>query len=205
VHLVPAPGAPPPEESLRVRKKLTSRAKIIEAALDLFAAQGFDDTTVAQIAERAEVSPATVARYFPAKDTLLFTERDERVPLFHAEIVGRPAHESPLAAIAGALVAQPWISGETGDRLLRSRRAITRSPVLRGRAAAVLDDWRSAATDALEQRGVPALDAEVIATVTLSLLDRTTERWADAGGTDDMGKQAVEAFAALERVMATRS
>jgi AcrR family transcriptional regulator len=58
----------------RERKKAQTRARIQEAALDLFASQGYRETTIAQIAARADVATRTVTLHFPAKDDLLFAD-----------------------------------------------------------------------------------------------------------------------------------
>ena len=58
----------------RERKKAQTRARIQEAALDLFASQGYRDTTITQIAARADVATRTVTLHFPAKDDLLFAD-----------------------------------------------------------------------------------------------------------------------------------
>ncbi|OXM63206.1 TetR family transcriptional regulator [Amycolatopsis vastitatis] len=58
----------------RERKKAQTRARIQEAALDLFATQGYRETTIAQIAARADVATRTVTLHFPAKDDLLFAD-----------------------------------------------------------------------------------------------------------------------------------
>ncbi len=67
------------EEGLRERKKRERRAAIAAAALRLFDEQGFRDTTIAQIAEAADVSPRTVFTYFPTKEDLLFPDSGEMV------------------------------------------------------------------------------------------------------------------------------
>src|SRR5690606_7272503 len=64
---------------LRERKKIKTRMAIREATYDLIKEQGYDGTTVEQIAERAEVSPSTVFRYFPTKEDIVLT--DEYDPL----------------------------------------------------------------------------------------------------------------------------
>ena len=63
-------------EGLRERKKLATRRAISDAATELFMAKGFDNTSVAEIAEVVGVSAQTVLNYFPAKTDLFFDEND---------------------------------------------------------------------------------------------------------------------------------
>lgn len=62
---------------LRERKKLRTRATLIEAAAELCLRQGFDNTTVEQIAAAADVAPRTFSRYFPTKDSVIAAIADE--------------------------------------------------------------------------------------------------------------------------------
>ncbi|MFF5854813.1 TetR/AcrR family transcriptional regulator [Streptomyces sp. NPDC012751] len=80
-----------PRPGLRERKKIKTRAAIRAAAYALVREQGYDATTVEQIAERAEVSPSTVFRYFPAKEDIVLT--DEYGPLLLDELRARPTDE----------------------------------------------------------------------------------------------------------------
>ncbi len=86
---------------LRERKKARTRAAIREHALRLFREQGYESTTVEQIAAAAEVSPSTFFRYFPTKeDVVLRDDFDDRI----LEAFGRqPASLTPIAAIRAAL------------------------------------------------------------------------------------------------------
>jgi AcrR family transcriptional regulator len=67
------------ETGLRERSKARRRAAIIRAAYELFAERGYDSTTVADIAEAAEVSPRTVAMYFPAKQDIALSRFSDEV------------------------------------------------------------------------------------------------------------------------------
>ncbi|MER7182790.1 TetR family transcriptional regulator [Streptomyces hyaluromycini] len=80
-----------PRLGLRERKKIKTREAIRTAMYALVAEQGYDATTIEQIAERAEVSPSTVYRYFPTKEDIVLT--DEYDPLIMAELRARPADE----------------------------------------------------------------------------------------------------------------
>ncbi|MEV0258818.1 TetR family transcriptional regulator [Streptomyces sp. NPDC050732] len=80
-----------PRPGLRERKKLKTRLAIREATYRLIREQGYEATTVEQIAEAAEVSPSTVFRYFPTKEDIVLT--DEFDPLLERELRERPADE----------------------------------------------------------------------------------------------------------------
>jgi AcrR family transcriptional regulator len=64
---------------LRERKKRETRRSISDIATTLFMSKGFDNTTIAEIADAAGVSPQTVANYFPTKTDLFFDEDDWRI------------------------------------------------------------------------------------------------------------------------------
>lgn len=86
-----------PKEGLRERKKRRTRRAIQEVALDLFERQGFDATTIEQIADAAEISPSTFFNYFPSKeDVVAFDEYD---PILFEMLSSRPAGEPPLEKV----------------------------------------------------------------------------------------------------------
>jgi AcrR family transcriptional regulator len=86
---------------LRERKKARTRAAIRQHALRLFREQGYQATTVEQIAAAAEVSPSTFFRYFPTKeDVVLRDDMDDR--LLEA-FERQPASLTPLAALRAAI------------------------------------------------------------------------------------------------------
>jgi len=90
-----------PQVGLRERKKARTRASLREHALRLFREQGYQATTVEQIAAAAEVSPSTFFRYFPTKeDVVLRDDLDDRI----LEALARqPASLTPVAAFRAAM------------------------------------------------------------------------------------------------------
>ena len=133
----PSLATDPAPVGLRERKKAKTRAAIQEHALRLFQQQGYEATTVEQIAAAAEISPSTFFRYFPTKeDVVIYDALD---PLLFEAFRAQPAGLSPIAALRGAL-------HEVYDRLpavelaKEQERAelILREPALRMRA---VDDF----------------------------------------------------------------
>ncbi|WP_225632036.1 TetR/AcrR family transcriptional regulator [Streptomyces solaniscabiei] len=87
----PLSPADRPRPGLRERKKIKTREAIRAATYGLIREQGYDTTTVEQIADRAEVSPSTVFRYFPVKEDIVLTDAYD--PVLLAELRARPADE----------------------------------------------------------------------------------------------------------------
>jgi AcrR family transcriptional regulator len=90
-----------PAIGLRERKKARTKDSIQQQALRLFQEQGYDETTVEQIAEAAEVSPSTFFRYFPTKeDVVLYDNLD---PLMIAAFEAQPAELTVTQALRAAM------------------------------------------------------------------------------------------------------
>ena len=120
------------QPGLRERKKLKTRWAIQAHALRLFEAQGYEQTTVDQIAAAAEVSPSTFFRYFKTKEEVVL--QDEYDPMLTAIIAGAPAELNPLAAIRYAVVAGlDTLAPEEHAKLLARVRLIAAEPALRTR------------------------------------------------------------------------
>jgi AcrR family transcriptional regulator len=109
---------------LRERKKLRTRQAIERIALDLFAERGFQATTLAEIAQAAEVAPSTLHAYFPSKDDILFSLPDALRESASRRLAERPESERVVDAL------QAWVSDEvpaivgSDGELIRRRRAI---------------------------------------------------------------------------------
>lgn len=88
----------------RQRKTLRTRAGIEDAALRLFRAQGFDDTTVEQIAEAADIAPRTFFRHFPNKEAVLFGDSTREMDRIRAVLGQRPPDEHPMRSLAAAML-----------------------------------------------------------------------------------------------------
>ena len=121
------------QPGLRERKKARTRASIREHALRLFREQGYGATRVEQIAEAAEVSPATFYRYFPTKEDVVL--QDDLDVLTLEALEAQPAGLSPLAAVRGAVAAaQAGFTQEEQERFQQTTRLTMAVPEIRARA-----------------------------------------------------------------------
>src|SRR5258708_31986159 len=80
-----------------------ARQRLVRAALDLFTEQGYDNTTVAQIAERAGLTKSTFFRHFPDKREVLVAGQDTLCRLFEEAIAAAPRAATPLDAVPAPL------------------------------------------------------------------------------------------------------
>ncbi|MDX2547748.1 TetR/AcrR family transcriptional regulator [Streptomyces sp. WI04-05B] len=96
-------------DGLRERGKAKRRAAVTRAAFQLFAEQGYDATTVAEIAAAAEVSPRTVTLYFRSKQDIAFANFDTAVQRLTARLGNRRPGESAVQALEG------WLREEMAD------------------------------------------------------------------------------------------
>ena len=133
-----------------------ARERLVAAALHLFSEQGFDDTTVAEIADRAGLTKSTFFRYFPDKRDVLTAGQETLSRLFVEGISGAPADATPLTAVAAGLEraagAMRPFNRELAPHL---QAAIAASTELQERAALKQVGLAAAMADALRARGVP--------------------------------------------------
>ena len=106
---------------LRERKKARTREALQEAAMDLFTRQGFDGTTVEEIADACEVSPRTFFRYFPTKEDVLFADTEARRERLLAVLADQPAGDPPFVVLHAAMRA---LGARLPPRPRRARRPL---------------------------------------------------------------------------------
>jgi AcrR family transcriptional regulator len=192
-------GASPP--SLRERKKAKTRKVLADTATELFAEQGFDHTTVEEIAEACDVSPRTFFRYFASKEDVLFAVGDERLRQLLDAIASRPSGEAPLRSMReAALSLVPEYTSERA-RLITRKRIIAETQTLRSRGLERQLGWEDAVTDALGQRitdaGPAGIELRLVASVTTATLRAALHTWLEAGG--DLATLIDDAFDRLSR------
>jgi AcrR family transcriptional regulator len=90
---------------LRERKREQTRQALFDAALDLFSERGYDATTIAAIAERADVAPRTFFAHHPSKEHVLFCEDDHILERLAAHLGARASDQGTIAAMREWLLA----------------------------------------------------------------------------------------------------
>jgi len=98
-----AATAPAPGLSRRKRRMAETRAAILAAVRELFDEKGYVETTIDDIAERADIAPRTFFRYFPTKEAALFAGADHLREAMGAALAARPLDEPPLRSLLLAL------------------------------------------------------------------------------------------------------
>ncbi|MEV8633039.1 TetR family transcriptional regulator [Streptosporangium sp. NPDC051023] len=162
------------EPGLRERKKLQTRQTISDIASGLFLQRGFDNVTVAEVAEAANVSAKTVFNYFPRKEDLFLDRFPEAAELISGTIRERPEGEEPLAALHRRileLLAQghPLCAVNDGYRFFW--KVVLDSPSLQARARELVDGLEELLGSLLaEAAGAPQGDpwSRVVASLAVS-------------------------------------
>ncbi|NUW46690.1 TetR/AcrR family transcriptional regulator [Nonomuraea rhodomycinica] len=176
--------------------------RLVVAAVDLFTEQGYDATTVAQIAERAGVTKSTFFRHFPDKRELLVAGQETLSRLLAEGIAEAPADATPLEAVAAGLERASGAMGpanrELGPRL---KAAVAASTELQERDALKSVGLAAAMTAALIDRGVPDPTAQLAAELGVLAFKRGYAEWSE-GDRDDGRGLAEHALAALRDLRA---
>jgi AcrR family transcriptional regulator len=169
---------------LRQRKKQQTRTKLIEAAIDLSERQGFEQTTVEQIVESANVSARTFTRYFTTKAGVILALLHDLTEAVNAELTLVPLDVNPLTALLAANIgmlgrAEDNVGPMTSDRIVALLRMVNTSPTLQRLA---IDFRTQETTEALAKRmRVPVNDPTVRLTSAVWAAVIATA-WGDLGG-----------------------
>src|SRR5215475_6534695 len=102
---------------LRERKKQATREALIRAGMELFIERGYDETTLAEIADAAGVSTRTIFAYFPSKEDILFSTIDSMCDALAQALAERPANTDALSALRDFILASAHEKTELDHKL----------------------------------------------------------------------------------------
>ena len=176
--------------------------RLVVAAVDLFTEQGYDATTVAQIAERAGVTKSTFFRHFSDKRELLVAGQETLSRLLAEGIAEAPGDATPVQAVAAGLERAASAMGPANRELgPRIAAAVAASTELQERDILKSVGLAAAMTTALLARGVPEPSARLAAELGVLAFKQGYARWSE-GDRDDAEGLAPHALAALEELRA---
>ena len=202
---------------LREQKKQQTRQRIAETAQRMFADQGFDRATVAEIAREAEVAEATVFNYFPTKEDLFYSGLEAFGAQLVEAVTSRDASEPVLVAVRRFLLGSSGLldqieAGDSGalERVRTINRVISASPVLQAREQLVIARNADALAAVLAvETGVspddltPQVAANALLGVHRAMIDYARRRLRDddepARLAADVRAHGTQAFALLEQ------
>lgn len=201
--------------SLRERKKAITRAAIQEQALQLFFANGYDHTTVEEIAAAAGVSHMTFFRYFPTKEDVVLS--DDYDALIAEQISVRPADEPVIEKIRHALrQGLDLVYAANRDLLLARTRLILSTPALRAHLweqqhateRLIASALRLTASDpgvgepnVTDSATESDLGIRVVAGACLAAITTAAEVWAEGNGMRELPDVIDQALASLGKIM----
>jgi AcrR family transcriptional regulator len=186
---------------LRERKKARTREALLDAAMVRFSRQGFEGTTVEEIAEACEVSPRTFFRYFPTKEDVLFADAAVRRERLLAVIAERPAGEPAFVALCAAM--HTLTADYRNDRvaLVARSKIVAESPHLQAYKAEHQHGWEVEVVDVLERRAIAQHAAVVrdelvlVTAVTTAALRVALDAWVADPSAPDLGVLLDDVFA----------
>jgi len=195
---------PSPESisDMRTRKKARTRLAIQDAALDLFAEQGYEATSVEQIAQRADVSVSTFFRYFGTKADIMLNDQNLELPQLCAALLAQPSEVRDLEAVRRALQAA-WVPNIDPVRTIRTARAVAQSAFLCGIAFNVGRGWVDVVGGVLaDRRGDPDALEEclLVARTALGVFGDATEHWVASDAKKDFAALIDQGFNMIERI-----
>jgi AcrR family transcriptional regulator len=165
-----------------------ARGRLEQAALELYTEHGFDQTTVAEIAERAGLTERTFFRHFADKREALFGGQDALIELVTTHVAEAPDAASPIDTVRGALQAVGQLLGDRREHARRRQAVIDANPGLQERELIKLASLSAAVAGGLQRRGVPEQAAALIAETAIAVFKVAFARWLDSARDTDLSQ-----------------
>ena len=182
-----------------------ARGRLQQAALELFVERGFEQTTVAGIAQRAGLTERTFFRYFTDKREVLFAGAGALQDLLVQAVAQAPDSAAPLDAVVGALQAAAPMFAENGDFPRQRQAVIAANAELQERELIKLASLAAATAAALRQRGVSDPAASLTAEAGIAVFKVAFERWIKDTSQEELPQFIRDSLEDLKAVTAGRS
>jgi AcrR family transcriptional regulator len=177
-----------------------AQGRLAQAALELYVERGFEQTTVAEIANRAGLTERTFFRYFADKREVLFGGSSALQELLVSTVADAPDAMAPIDAVAIGLKAIAALLQERRSYSLQRQAAIVANAELRERELIKLASLATALAAALRRRGVKDLAANLTAEAGVAVFKIAFERWIDAANQRDFPALIQESLNELKAV-----
>jgi AcrR family transcriptional regulator len=174
--------------------------RLQQAAIELYVERGFEQTTVAEIAERAGLTERTFFRHFADKREVLFFRSADLQQLFVDTVTNAPEGTAPLDTIAAAVEAASEVLEERPDWSRERFAVISANPALQERELMKMASLTTAVAQALRGRGVEEAVASLTAEAGIAVFRVAFERWIRATDASDFRDVVRGSFAQLRAV-----
>jgi AcrR family transcriptional regulator len=194
---------------LRERKKQKTKEAIQREAMRLFQEHGYEETTIEEIAEAADISPSTFFNYFPTKEDVVLYDRYD--PIIASYMLARPGEEPPSVVMNHMFEALGVILDRDRDIILARARMALKVPALRARFWEELErarDMVSGILAARTGRDTDDFETRVVSMVLIAAAFEAVQEWLQRGGRDnmlDLVNQAMDAVHMSQRLDALAS
>jgi AcrR family transcriptional regulator len=180
-----------------------ARGRLEQAALELYTGRGFDQTTVAEIAERAGLTERTFFRYFTDKREVLFWGQGALTELVTTQIADAQDSASPIDAVGTALKATGELFKDRREHARRRQAVIDANPGLQERELIKLASLSVAMAEALGGRGIGEPAAKLTAETGVAVFKVAFDRWINGSKNTDLAQIVGEALAELRVLTAS--
>jgi len=182
-----------------------ARGRLAQAAMTLYVEQGFEQTTVAEIARRAGLTERTFFRHFADKREVLFYGMERLRGLLTRAVAEAPASATAMEVVGAAFEAAAALLQENPERVRVRDAIVSGHAELRERELIKLAAMASAVADALRDRGVPEPAASLAAETGVAVFKVAFARWISEPDGPDLPELIRESMAELRGVLADRA
>ena len=176
--------------NLHELRRRSTRDALRQAALNRFAAKGFANVTVTELAREAGVTERTFFRHFPTKEAVLFQDYETQVEWLAEALARRPRSESVFDAVLAAIVSFPY-DLEVVRQAATARNELISAERIAGHLRVVQASFAAVLTDFVRVRYADVPDIELVAEVAGAALAAAlvvaVEHWGRDGCTGDLG------------------
>jgi AcrR family transcriptional regulator len=179
-----------------------AKGRLAQAAFELFVERGFDQTTTAEIAERAGLTERTFFRHFTDKREVLFEGSAALQEMIVSRVAAAPDDATPMEAAITGFRAGAGVLEEFRERSAPRQALILAHPELQEREAVKMATIAAAVALTLRERGVTEPAASLTAETAVGIFRVAFNRWVETGQVQTLAQVIDDALAELRRVTA---